>query len=219
VYEQPLSDSEQEPSDLDLNDVENPEWEERVEQAQILAATQETEETLQEEPMIEDPESESEDEEDDIYTWTIDGPTQLYQMVQLIVKETPAIFVLDGKRRLLHPLRYDMLIDKLRSMFWNHEIVEVQYDYAKFIVERPPLGSQFHPDGTYTTPDNIKVNRSMRMAVLDVKARYVQAQTALRKLQQQQNRNNQLGTIPDCETSEESENDEAPDAEAAEGSF
>lgn len=223
----PTPDSEREPSDLDLNKtVEQPEWEKRMEQAQILATTQDTEETLEEEPMIEESEPESEEEEegedDDNYTWTVDGPAQLYQMIQLIAKEIPAIFVLDRGRRLLHPTRYDMLIDKLRSMFWNHEIVEVQYDYARIIVERPPLGSQFQPDGSYVTPDNLKINKSMRQAVLDLKARYVQAQTSLRELQRRQAQNDQLGTIPDCNTSEEeeeSENDEAPDAEAAEGSF
>ena len=114
-----------------------------------------------------------------------------------------------------------MLINKLRSMFWNHEIVEVQYDYSRFIVERLPLGSQFHSDGTYTTLDNIRIHRSIRIAVLDLKSRYFKAQGVLRKFQQQQAQDDQLGVINDCNTldEDESENDEASNAEAAEGSF
>ena len=41
LYKRPLTDSEREPSDLDLQDtdVEDPDWEQRVEQAQLLATT------------------------------------------------------------------------------------------------------------------------------------------------------------------------------------
>ena len=235
-YQQSPNDSSKEPSELDL--AEEPRWEDRVEQAHLLAATQSDpgpqppsdDETIDEEPMIE--ESESEDEED-IYTWQCEGPHEVYQMVQLIAKEAPTVFVKPNKERLLNPIGFDMLIDKLRAMFWNHCLVEVVYDYSKIIVERPPLGSQFHKDGTYTTPDNIRINRSMRQAVLGLKKRYRDAhvallklneqqkqgqQRALEKLQQRQQRNEQLGVIDDCDTSEESENDGAPDAEAAEGS-
>ena len=56
------------------------------------------------------------------------------------------------------------------------------YDYLKIIVERPPLGSQFYKDGIYTTPDNIRINRLMREAVLGLKKRYRDAHVALLKL-------------------------------------
>ena len=164
-------------------------------------------------------ESESDDEEDDIYTWTCEGPNEVYQMVSLIAKEAPTIFVKIDNERLLDPARFDMLIDKLRAMFWNHCLIETVYDYSKFVVERPPLGSQFHSDGTYTTPDNIRINRSMREAVLGIKDRYRKAHVALAELRNRQQREQQLGSIPDCNTSDESENEEAPGAEAAEGSF
>ena len=61
-------------------------------------------------------ESESEDEED-IYTWQCEGPHEVYQMVQLIAKEAPTVFVKPNKERLLNPIGFDMLIDKLRAIF------------------------------------------------------------------------------------------------------
>lgn len=222
-----IGDYQESPTDSPLlpsePDEENDQWEDRIEQAHLIAATQNDpptpattdEGTLQEELLIEESES---DDEDDIYTWQNEGPHEVYQMMQLIATEAPSIFILADKERLIHPIRFDMLIDKLRAMFWDHGIIDVRYDYSKFIVERPPLGSQFSPDGSYTTPDNIKINRSMRQAVLDLKARYFQAQQALRKIQQRQKRNEQLGVIDDCNTSEESGNEEAPEAEAANGS-
>ena len=83
-------------------------------------------------------------------------------MVQLIAKEAPSVFVKPNKERLLNLIGFDILIDKLRAMFWNYCLVEVMYDYSKIIVERLPLGSQFHKDGIYTILDNIRINRLMR---------------------------------------------------------
>ena len=103
-------------------------------------------------------------------------------MVQLITKEAPTVFVKPNKERLLNPIGFDMLIDKLRAMFWDYCLVEVMYDYLKIIVERLLLGSQFHKDGIYTTPDNIRINRLMRQAVLSLKKRYRDAHVALLKL-------------------------------------
>ena len=60
--------------------------------------------------------------------------------------------------------------------------MEVIYDYLKIIVERLLLGSQFHKDGTYTTPDNIRINRLIREAVLGLKKRYRDVHVALIKL-------------------------------------
>ena len=202
-------------------------WEERLEQAHLLAATQsdpghqtDSDNEPSDMELDEEESSDSDSEPGEHYTWTTDGPVQLYKMNQVMKEHFSRAFPrqADGTR-LLHPHHFDVLIDRLRSMFWNHDLVDVRYDYARIIVERPPVGSQFNPDGSYVTPDNIRITRSLRMAVSSVKARYHNAQLVLAKLNEQQQRQQQLGVIEDCNTSQESENDEAPDAEAAEGSF
>ena len=127
-----------EPSDLNLG---GPQWEQRIEQAQLLAVTQSDpghqseseEETLEEEPMVEDSDDESTSEEE--YTWTVEGPVQLYKMTQVIKEGFPLAFPFQDNRRCIHPTYFDMLIDKLRAMFWNHETIDMEYDYSKFIIE------------------------------------------------------------------------------------
>jgi hypothetical protein len=217
-----LPDSEREPPGLEL--AEHQGWEERIEQAQLLATQNspgrqpesDGEETMQEEAMLDsDDESTGSDEG---YTWTMEGPRQLYEMTQLIGQNFPAAFPLRNNGRLLHPIFFDVLIDKLRAMFWNHDLEEVDYDYARFVVERPPLGSRFSSDGSYVTPDNLRITRETRKVVFQAKRQYQLVREARRNAELHLLREQQLGTIPDCNTSEESENEEAPDAEAAEGS-
>lgn len=219
---QSQSDSDDEPSPLALDDQQ---WEERVEQAQLLATTQsdpghqsESDEELTEEPIIDD--SDGESEPDDVYTWTMEGPIQLYRMTQTIAQAIPAAFPIGSEGRQLHPTQFDMLIDKLRAMFWNHALVDVEYDYSRFVMERPPLGSQFHSTGGYVTPDGCEFPREIRIEVIqEAKRKYHLIQEKFKWISKRRKRQEQLGTIPDCDTSDESGNDEAPDAEAANGSF
>ena len=206
-----------EPSDLDLGEPAIPTWEERVEQANILAATQSDpgpqpisepeEDELEEEPMIEDSEDEETYDANEKYTWTIEGPPQLHKMTTLMANNFNAAFPKVENERCLHPVYFDMLIDKLRAMFWNHDIVDVEYDYAKFIVERPPVGSVFSNDGSYTTPDNHKITRNMRNTVLDARRIYHKIQERYKEYDLKDKRDQQLGVILDCDTSEESENE------------
>ena len=99
----------------------------------------------------------------------------MYKIVHLIEKSFLIAFLVHNNERLLYPVFFDILIDKLRAMFWNHDIVEVEYDYAKFIVERPPLGSRFNSDRTYVIPNNLTISKNMRNAILDLKGRYHRA--------------------------------------------
>ena len=104
-------------------------------------------------------ESESDDDEDDSYTWQCEGPHEVYQMVQLIAKDASAIFIKERKERLIHRIRFDMLIDKLRAMFWNHDLVDVQYDYSKFI----EVYRRWRISDTGGGPENVQtVNETVR---------------------------------------------------------
>ena len=81
-------------------------------------------------------------------------------MVHLIEESFLIAFLVHNNERLLYPIFFDMLIDKLRAMFWNYDIVEVEYDYAKFIVKRPPLGSRFNSDRTYVISNNLTISKN-----------------------------------------------------------
>ena len=66
--------------------------------------------------MLKDPESESDDNSGK-YTWTTKGLVQLYKIVHLIKENFLIAFPVYNNERLLHPIFFDMLIDKLRAMF------------------------------------------------------------------------------------------------------
>ena len=99
----------------------------------------------------------------------------MYKIVHFIEESFLIAFPVHNNERLLYPIFFDILIDKLRAIFWNHDIVEVEYDYAKFIVKRPPLGSRFNPNRTYVIPNNLTISKNIRNAVLDLKGRYHRA--------------------------------------------
>ena len=144
---------------------------------------------------------------------------QLYKIVHLIEESFLITFPVYNNERLLYSIFFDILIDKLRAMFQNYDIIEVEYDYAKFIVKRPPLGSRFNSNRTYVTPNNLTISKNIRNAILNLKGRYYRAQTILRQLGARQRQQKQLRVILNYNTSEESENDEALNVEAADGSF
>ena len=166
--------------------------------------------------VIEDTDEDS-DEDEEGFTWTVEGPLQLHRILEIAKEYIPIAFPIHGPKRLLHPMLFDVMIDKIRTAFWNHDLAPTRYDYARFIVERPPLGSQFLKDGSYTMPDGHVITRSMRMAVLDAKRRYREAQDQYKRADREFDNAPWLKSIP--EDNQDSENDEAPDAEAAEGSF
>ena len=68
------------------------------------------------------------------------------------------------------------MLERIRAQYWDHDLVEIDYDFKSFVSEKPPIGSIFSPDG-YIVPDGTFVNKTMRQGVTDLKMRYRQCQT------------------------------------------
>jgi len=76
----------------------------------------------------------------------------------------------------VHPNYLDLMLERIRAQYWDHDLVEIDYDFKSFISEKPPIGSIFTSDG-YIIPDGTFVNKTMRQGVTDLKTRYRQCQT------------------------------------------
>jgi hypothetical protein len=167
-------------------------------------------------------EEESEPEHDEyldpeVYTFTIEGPIQVYKMFTYLAQRGKDMFPEQGGRRRLEPHVFQASFEGLRAMFWDHPLVEVRYDFARFVTEQPPIGSHFNPDGSYTLPNGFVVERGMRKQVMFLKGRYRQMQDEQNKRLRQIKRRQQTGDYGDSSL-DESEKDEAPTTEAVNGS-
>ena len=69
-----------------------------------------------------------------------------------------------GKRR-LHPQEFDIALSRIRHMFWNYRLVNIDYNAASYVREILLLGSTFSLDGSYTTLDGILISRVIRERV------------------------------------------------------
>ncbi|KAI7212293.1 hypothetical protein KC365_g14651 [Hortaea werneckii] len=97
------------------------------------------------------------------------GPAR--KMILFIANQFEAVFPkIQGKRR-LHPIEFDTMLDQLRAMFWNYRLVNIDYDAAAYVLDRPPIGSIFQRDGSYITPDGIHISRGIGERIRIVKGR------------------------------------------------
>lgn len=155
-----------------------------IEETQLTSETS----TMVAEPLIETPEASdeegSEPESDnelpagEVLTFSVDGPQQVYKLVTHIANKYEEVFPYIGGHRRLHPHQFDLMLEQIRAMFWNHKLVEngVDDDAARYIQEKPPLGSIFDARGGYITPDGVSINRAMRKRVQCLKNRYKEIQ-------------------------------------------
>jgi hypothetical protein len=93
-------------------------------------------------------------------------------MFQEIARRYEEIFPMVDGKRLLHAENFDRMLNRLRSMFWQHPLVPDQETHARgFILDKPPIGSLFFPEG-YIAPDGTFVTREMRSLVTRLKAQF-----------------------------------------------
>jgi len=139
---------------------------------------EDTEEDTSEEESAEEEES-SENEQgsslamtnDEVLTFTMEGHGEAMQMFTAIARHYEEVFPRVGDKRYLHPHQLERLLQQLRTMFWGHRLVKVQYDHATFVQEYPPLGSKFVPNG-YLTPAGILVTNDLRSTLTQLKKHY-----------------------------------------------
>jgi len=121
----------------------------------------------------------SDDEEPDdneILNFRIEGPEPFRRMVLHLAQQVEEMFPkIQGKRR-LHPHQFDLALTRLRAMFWNYRLVNVDYDAQRYVQEVPPLGSTFSPTGGYTAPDGIGISKEMRKRVTLIRQRFGEIQ-------------------------------------------
>ena len=77
----------------------------------------------------------------------------------------------EGERK-VHPHEFDILLEKVRNLFWNDPLISVEYDAATYVTERPPIGSCFQPDGSYVTPDGMIATRVLRQELTNLRDCY-----------------------------------------------
>ncbi|KAI6787042.1 hypothetical protein KC361_g9587, partial [Hortaea werneckii] len=140
-----------------------------LEQLQMIAQTVAVQDSSSSE------EEYTDDEEPDdleVSTFAIQGSEPIRKIMIFIMHQLETVFPkIQGKRR-LHPIEFDNMLNRIRAMFWNYRLVNVDYDAAAYVQERPPIGSTFQPDGSYITPDGIHIPRRLRERVQIVKGRF-----------------------------------------------
>ena len=146
--------------------------------------------TLETSESSEDSEEREEEEYDEfqnpeVFTFTIEGPIQIYKIAMYLQSKYRTMFPLTNRRRRLKPHVFQTTIEQVRVMFWDHPLVEVRYNFAHFVTEQLPIGSTFNPDGGYWTPTSHFVLRDLRTQVFMLKGRYRQRQDQLKKLYKQ----------------------------------
>lgn len=164
-------DTEQLPDDEDCEDPDTPEGSEGGALLPIPEEQPSSEESS-------DSEESEDDEEDDseLRLFVISGHSEALQMFREIARRYEETFPLVDGRRLLHAESFDRMLNRLRSMFWQHPLVPDQEIHARgFILERPPIGSLFFPEG-YLAPDGTFVSRDMRDLITRLKAQFEELQ-------------------------------------------
>ncbi|KAI7200668.1 hypothetical protein KC365_g18890 [Hortaea werneckii] len=113
------------------------------------------------------------DEPDDLelHRFEVSGSGPARRMILFIANQIELVFPKIQEKRRLHPIEFDNMLDRLRAMFWNYRLVDIDYDAAAYVLDRPPIGSTFQRDGSYITPDGIHVSRGIRERIRIVKGR------------------------------------------------
>ena len=115
---------------------------------------------------------------------TVEGPQPVIKMILHIARKYEEVFPkLQGKRR-LHPHEFDTMLEQIRAMFWDYRLVDVEYDASHYVAERIPLGSEFHNDLGYTTPDGTSVPVRLRNRVNTLRQGYRRMQQIQQKYQE-----------------------------------
>ena len=117
-----------------------------------------------------DSEPEPIDQQETLTFW-VEGPEPVRKIVDFVADNKEVFPNIDGNRY-VHPIKFDQMLDSIRSMFWNTPRVEVDYDESNYVVERPPLGSTFNQQGGYVTPDGVLITKTMRDEVWNLKKCY-----------------------------------------------
>jgi len=158
----------------DDEDCEDPDTPEESEGGTLLTIP---EERSSSEESSDSEESEGEGEgENTLMQFVITGHGEALLMFQEIVRRYEEILpIIDGKR-LLHAENFDRMLNRLRSMFWQHPLVPDQENRAReFILDRPPIGSLFFPEG-YIALDGTFITREMRSRIMRLKAQFEEIQ-------------------------------------------
>ena len=82
-----------------------------------------------------------------------------------------------GGQRQVHPVNFDIMIDRIRAEFWHAPRVPVEYDWGTFVQERPPLGAVFSENG-YLVPGGGQITTAQRQLVTRGKQLYRYHQAA-----------------------------------------
>lgn len=123
-----------------------------------------------------DEEGTSSDDSEASVTFDITGAEQVLRMMTFIHEVFEKIFPKQGRKRYLDAYQFDIMLDGLRRMFWNHRQVPCKPHLGEVVRERPPMGSHFLSDGAYFTPGGTYVSKTMRDAVKHLRGGYAQAQ-------------------------------------------
>lgn len=93
------------------------------------------------------------------------------KLILLIERYHKDAFTFANNRWWLNPMHFDNMLDCIRLGFWNHRITKSDYEPTRIVMERPPLGSQFTPNG-YLMPDGVFINSSTRFQIGRIRAFY-----------------------------------------------
>lgn len=102
--------------------------------------------------------------------FNLEGNEMVRRITTYIASQQSEMFPNDGIY--LDPHAFDVTMDYVRSMVWIHPRIEVEYDAASYITERPPVGSTFNCDGSYVTPDGVVIPRAIRQEVDNLRMCY-----------------------------------------------
>ena len=119
--------------------------------------------------------SETEDEGQELLTFTVDAPRQVQAAIDCIISAYKEVFLKWKGTRYLHATKFKAMLDNLQRMFWDHALIPEPINLRAAVSDRPPIGSRFISDGSYVTLAGHKVNRPMRNCIQLLKEKFEMA--------------------------------------------
>ena len=105
-------------------------------------------------------------------TFKVEGNELFRQIVTYVEKSQHDVFPDVDGATYVNPYELDLMLDYIRATMTNKPKIEVEYEPMRYIQERPPIGTEFQPDGSYIDPTGTRFPRALRQEVTNLRECY-----------------------------------------------
>ena len=101
-------------------------------------------------------------------TFKVEGNELFRQVVTYVEKSQHDVFPDVDGATYVNPYELDLMLDYIRATMTNKPKIEVEYEPMRYIQERPPIGTEFQPDGSYIDPTGTRFPKALRQEVTNL---------------------------------------------------